>query len=198
MKLVGLTGEPGAGKSTFASVFAEHDVPVFYADDVAKEVLLQADFQKLACERWGEGFFADANLTIYKKIAQKIFNSNDEYNFVTNYVHGETIKIIKNRLKNLPQNTSFALIEIPLLFETKSQDWLDEVIYITASLEKRTEQNVARNWTREEILRREAKFMDKNFKIANSDIVLENTGTKEEWKGTAEKIFKSLEEKFSC
>ena len=198
MKLVGLTGDPGAGKSTFASVFEGHGVPVFYADNIAKEVLLEPNFLRLARERWGQDFFEDEKLSLYKKIADKIFNSNEEYDFVTNFVHGETIRIIKEKVQNLPKDTSFALIEIPLLFETKSQEWLDEVIYITASLEKRICQNATRNWTKEEIARREAKFLDRNFKIANSTIVLENTGTRENWIRVAEKVFESLEEKFKC
>ena len=198
MKLVGLTGEPGAGKSTFAHVFEKHGVPVFYADDVAKEILLLPEFQSLARKRWGQDFFADAILTIYKKIADKIFNLSDEYDFVTNFVHRETIRIIKEKIKCLPEDACFALIEIPLLFETKSDEWMDEVIYITASLEKRVCQNVTRHWTKEEIMRREAKFLDRDTKIAKSSIVLENIGTKEEWENMAEKILESLEEKFKC
>ncbi len=198
MKLVGLTGEAGAGKSTFAHVFEEHGVPVFYADDIAKEVLLEPAFQRLARERWGQDFFSDVILSVYKKIADKIFNSNEEYDFVTNFVHDKTIKIIKEKVQTLPKDTSFALIEIPLLFETNSQEWLDEVIYVTASLEKRVCQNVTRHWTKEEIMRREAKFLSRDFKIANSTIVLENKGTKEEWICVAEKTLKHLEEKFQC
>ncbi len=198
MKLVGLTGEAGAGKSTLAHVFEEHGVPVFYADDIAKEVLLDSEFQRLARERWGEDFFADVILSIYKKIAEKIFNSNDEYDFVTSYVHEKTIKTIKEKVQNLPKETSFALIEIPLLFETNSQEWLDEVIYVTASLDKRVCQNVTRHWTEEEIMRREAKFLRSDFKIANSSIVLENKGTMEEWICEAEKTLKCLEERFQC
>ena len=196
MKIIGLTGDPGAGKSTFAEVFTRCGVPVYSADEIAKDALACPAFRQKAIARWGKDFFLCDRATLYKKIADKIFNSLDEYDFVTSFSHSFTIETIKKSLSNLPSDTPLAVVELPLLFETNCQEWMDEVIYISASLEKRKERNKSRHWTEEEIARREAKFLPRSTRMAASSLVIENTGTAQEWQETAEKICHTLQEKF--
>ena len=79
MLTLGLTGDVGAGKSTLCSVWRSMGISVFDADTVAREMWRSEDVQKKACFRWGDDFFDGEWKSVLKKIADKIFNSKEEY-----------------------------------------------------------------------------------------------------------------------
>ena len=187
MLILGLTGDVGAGKSTICRVWKSMGASVFDADSVARDMWKSEEVQKKACARWGDDFFSGEWRCVLKKIADKIFGSEEEYSFASSLLHKATIK----ELKNLAANAGgLVILEIPLLYECGEESMFDGVIYASASLEKRAERNVSRGWNKSEIMRRENRLMDRAEKIRRSDWVLENDGTADEWEEKAVKLGK--------
>lgn len=150
------------------------------ADAVAKKQWDDPDVRCRAAVRWGADFFIGDKKDIYTKIAARIFGNEAEYKFATELIHEATFKEIK---RIIAQSSGWVALEIPLLFESGHYQWLDYIVYASATYEKRVERNRSRGWDEKEMTRRENWFMPREEKISRSDFVLENDGTIEEWEG---------------
>lgn len=184
MLIIGLTGDVGAGKSTLCRLWREMGAEIFDTDTIAREMWKKEEIQRDAKARWGEDFFDGEWKMVLGKIADKIFNSREEYNFAASLLHNAAIAELKELV--FKSKAPWVVAEIPLLYECGVPDWLDGVVYVSAPLEKRVERNAVRNWNKEEILRRESHLLTRDEKIRRADWVLENTGTADVWeaKGT--------------
>ncbi len=187
MLTVGLTGDVGAGKSTLAKVWEEMGATVINADKIAREMWKLPDIREKASERWGRDFFEAELGSVFAKIAAKIFSDEKEYMFVSDLIHPATISAIENSVRS---SDGWIVVEIPLLFECGRPNWMDYVVYVSAPVEKRSERNMSRGWDENEIKRRESRLMPREVKMAMSDWVLENTGSKEEWETKARDLGK--------
>lgn len=192
MLIIGLTGDVGAGKSTLSREWKKMGATVYDADTVARSMWKLPEIRKLAEERWGKGFFKGKSSVVFSKIANKIFNDDEEYKFVSELLHKRTMVELKRLIKN---SEGLVVVEIPLLYECESADWFDGIVYVSASIENRVKRNAARNWNEEEVLRRESKLLSRKEKISRADWVLENTGTLKEWKKKARELGKEFLEK---
>lgn len=186
MKIIlGITGDVGSGKSTLCKTWKEMGAHVLDADRVAKNLWFRKTIQKRASKRWGDNFFECDKVELMKKIADKIFNDEEEYKFATKLLHKITISELKTRAKR--SKSQWIVVEIPLLFECGRPDWIDKVVYVTADVKKRAVRNVSRGWNIDELLRREEKLISTDEKLKQADLVLENNGTYEEWIETVRK-----------
>lgn len=189
MLTIGLTGDVGAGKSTLSRVLKKMGATVIDADSVARNLWKLSEVRKTAEKRWGKDFFKDKSSVVYSKIANIIFNNEDEYDFVTKLLHKRTLEELKILID---ESDGLVIVEIPLLFECDISDWFDGIIYVTAEIDKRSELIARRNWNMEEVLRREAKMMPRGEKISRSDWILENKGSLKEWKAKSKELGKLL------
>ena len=191
MLIIGLTGDVGAGKSTLCKAWAAQGALIIDSDQIAKNMWALPAVQKKAKKRWGEDFFDEDIKKVYAKIADKIFASDEEYEFVSKLLYAPTTKEIQKQLKRAKKH-SWAVVEMPLLFERGAQNLFDIVVYAAATLKKREERNCARNWTKTELKRRQAKFLPRKDKMAACDLVLQNAGTQDAWCEKAEKAGKKF------
>lgn len=189
MLTIGLTGDVGAGKSTLSRVLKRMGATVLDADKIARDLWKLPEVQKLAEERWGEGFFKGRRKKIHSKIANIIFNDEKEYEFASRLLHERTFDELKSLIES---SKGVVVVEMPLLFECGVADWFDDIIYVTSEMEKRKELIAKRKWDIKEVERREAKMLPREEKISQSDWVLENNGTLKEWKKRAKELGKTL------
>ena len=87
MKIVGLTGNIGSGKSTVSKVLIEMGYPVFNADEQAKSILendsiLHHELQSL----FGNDIFHE-NKPDRKKMAALVFNDNSKLQQLNSLIH---------------------------------------------------------------------------------------------------------------
>ena len=75
MLKVGITGNIGGGKTTVCKVFEVLGIPVFYADDAAKQVMVKDDIliDAIRTAFGSESYFEDSSLN-RKHIAGIVFN----------------------------------------------------------------------------------------------------------------------------
>ena len=173
MKIVGLTGGIGSGKSTVARMFELLNVPVYYADLEAKKLLNESDTIKDGMRQlFGENAYVD-NVLNRAYIAEIVFKDKEKLNALNDLIHP---KVQNHFLKWVAeQRTPYIIQENPLIFEKQQQDVFDKIITVTADKELRIERVMARDSvSKDQVLDRMANQMEDREKIASADYVISN------------------------
>jgi len=177
MKLIGLTGGIGSGKSTIARMFEELGVPVYYADQEAKKLMHSSIIKNKLISLFGKESYKNDELnTAY--IANIVFKDKNKLNELNKIVHPEVKKHFRNWIKK--QNTAYVIQENAIIFESKNQNDFDFIIAVTAPMELKIERVINRDHTsKESVVARMDNQLDDAFKIKNSNYVIHNTDLKQ-------------------
>jgi len=178
MLKIGITGGIGSGKTTVSKVFEVLSVPVFYADDHAKRVMVEDDILVTAIKKefGSEAYFAEGSLN-RKYIANVVFNDSAKLEKLNAIVHPATFRAFDTWLAQVG-DVPYILKEAALLFEASSYKLCDKAIMVYAPLEVRVNRVVQRDdISREEVLSRNAKQMSDEEKIKLADYTIINNDT---------------------
>lgn len=176
--VVGLTGGIGSGKTTVAKLFVELGIPVYFADDEAKKLMVKSPVIKRKIRKvFGEESYVDGELN-RPFIAAEVFNDKFKLQKINAIVHPEVAKHFKHWVKQ--QTTAYVIQENAILYESNSRSRFDYVIAVTAPQEIRLERAMLRDGTtEEEILARISNQMPDEDKVKLSDFVINNIDLKD-------------------
>ncbi len=178
MLKIGITGNIGGGKTTVSKIFEILGIPVFYADDAAKKVMVEDPILINALkEAFGsEAYFNDGSLK-RKHIASIVFNDDIQLAKLNSIVHPAVFRAFDNwtvQIKGAP----YVMKEAALLFESTSYKMCDYSVMVTAPLELRIARVMQRDGlTSEEIKSRDARQFPEEKKIQLADYVIRNDDT---------------------
>jgi dephospho-CoA kinase len=99
------------------------------------------------------------------------------------------VEIERRVRRSREKGDSWAVIEIPLLFETDTVPWVTAKVFVTASRETRLERCRERGWDEAEMRRRESFFLPSQERAARSDYVIRNDGDIETLKKAVMEIY---------
>ncbi|WP_340158769.1 dephospho-CoA kinase [uncultured Maribacter sp.] len=173
MKVVGLTGGIGSGKSTVSKMFLELGVPVYNSDERAKKLMnTSTEIKNQIIAFLGKESYHEEKLN-RAYIAKKVFNDTTLLAQLNAIVHPV---VREDFLKwTGEQEYCYVIQETALLFENNSQHLYDSIILVTAPKEERISRVVSRdNGTREQVIARMNNQMDDEEKLNLSDFVIEN------------------------
>jgi len=179
MKVCGLTGGVGMGKSTAARFFRERGAQIVDTDELARRLVqpgqpalaaIQSVFGKRVISLTGELNRAE--------LAQIVFADADARKKLEAILHPLIreqwfAQIEAWRGENYP----LAVVVIPLLFETRAESHFDKIICAACSTVAQRERLLARGWTPEQIEQRIAAQMPVEKKIARADFVIWTEGS---------------------
>jgi len=175
MLKIGITGNIGSGKTTVSKIFEVLGIPVFYADDEAKKVMIADEILIDAIKQtFGqESYFEDGSLN-RKHIADIVFNNEVELQKLNAITHPAVFRAFDNwvlQFKNVP----YVLKEAALLFESSSYQMCNKTIIVSAPLDLRVQRVMQRDgFTKAEVLSRDARQFSEEKKTRLSDYVIEN------------------------
>ena len=176
-KVIGLTGGIGSGKTTIANYFQEMGVPVYIADNGARNVMQSEDIVKQIKTTFGDDLFEN-NILNRAKLAEIVFNDKSKLEQLNNIVHPAVEKDFEVWLL---QHTNYAYViyEAAILFESGRYKECDVVITVTAPKELRIERVIKRdNTTREHVLSRMDMQWNDEKRISGSNFVINNDNLK--------------------
>lgn len=174
MKKIGLTGGIGAGKSTAAKLFEFLGVPVYYADDAAKELMnIDATIREKIISSFGNETYLD-NILQRKILAKKVFGNELEIQKINAIVHPVVFAHFDQwclERSHLP----YIVKEAALIFETILYQKLDKVIHVTAPEELRIARVMLRDGcSKQDVLDRIARQLGEEEKLKRADFILYN------------------------
>lgn len=196
MKIVGLTGGIGSGKSTFAKWFLEKNIPVYDSDKEAKDLINQNEEIKSKLKQsFGEKTYENGEYN-RKHVAELVFKNPEKLKKLNKIVHPAVFEHFQNWLKN--QTVDFVVKEAAILFESGSFKDCDSIISIISSVPIRVERIKKRDNSSEKQIkeRMENQWTDEQ-RIQHSDFVVENNSDLEHLKSEFEKVWKELQKRYS-
>ena len=142
MKIVGLTGSIGMGKSTTAKLFAEAGVPVYDADATV-HMIYQGEAAP-AIEAAFPGTTADGKVD-RAKLSAKVVHDPAAIQRLEQIVHPMLRGYHQKFLHDAEQaGAPVAVMDVPLLFETGGEKRVDAVVVVTTAPDVQRERILAR------------------------------------------------------
>lgn len=173
MKIVGLTGGIGSGKSTIAKMFADFGVPVYIADVEAKKLTNSSKIiRRRLIKLLGQNTYTALGLN-RKFVADKIFNDENLLKQVNEIIHPKVAAHFKKWVSK--QNSEYVIKEAAILFENGSYKSCDKVILVTAPKSVRIQRVLVRDKSSEpEIEQRINNQWSDAKKEKLADFIIEN------------------------
>lgn len=173
MLKIGITGGIGSGKSTVAKVFEVLGIPVYYADDAAKQLMNKDEnLKEKITKQFGNQVYTDGKLN-RTYLSEIVFNNPEKLALLNSLVHPATLKDAERWMQQ--QTTPYAIKEAALIFESGAQQHLDYVIGVTAPAPLRIHRTMQRDAiTREEVVARMDKQMDDTIKMKLCHFIIKN------------------------
>lgn len=184
MKIIGLTGGIGSGKTTVTHFFSELGVPIYIADVEAKRILATSKVvRRKVIALLGEASFTDG-MPNKKYIASQIFNNTTLLAKINAIIHPKVRSHFKRWVQK--QKGIYVIKEAAILFENGSYVDCDATILVTAPKEIRIKRVVQRDQvTPAEVAQRMQHQWEDRDKMALATYVIQNKTFEE----TKEQVF---------
>ena len=196
MKVIGLTGGTGSGKSVVSKSLAAAGAVIVDADKIAHEIILKGEpaYQEII-EYYGTGILDEEGNIIRKKLGEIVFNDKEKLAFLNQCTHKYITAEVKRQIAEAKdEGTATAIIvDAPLLLEAKLETVCDLVWVVYAEPEVRAQRVMARDGITYEL----AKARIANQKSweeykAAADAVIDNSKDLPYLEGQLNEILKTL------
>jgi len=178
---IGLTGGIGTGKSTVARYLAErYGLPILDADIYAREaVAVGSPILGAIAARYGPGAQLEDGSLDRRRIGEIVFHDPAERRWLEQQIHPYVRQRFHQALETLPEDATVVLA-IPLLFEAGLTGLVSEIWVVACPLAEQVARLKARDRLSDsQIVARIASQMDLEQKVAQADVVLDNSQTPE-------------------
>ncbi len=189
--LVALTGCLGCGKSTMLKIFRELGVRTISADEIVHELLESREVKEEIQRLFGPDVFLKDGKVDRKRLAQRIFSNQKEGEKLEGLLHPLVFRRIEKEYEEEPGRLMVA--EIPLLFETDTQNRFSKVITVYAPMEVAIKRLKSRGMTREDIEARLKSQIPIEKKVERSDFVIDNSRGLKEIRKQVQQVLEKLQ-----
>ena len=196
MKVIGLTGGIGSGKSTVSRFLAELGAVVIDADKVGHEAL------KPGTELWREVVTAFGRQTLTpdgdidrEKLGEIAFSNPDSLVRLNRIMHPRLYEVVKAQIEECRrQGTGVVVLEAPLLIEAGWTSLVDKIWVTVASeatvlrrLQERT------GLSEPESLARIRSQLASTERVRYADVTIDTDGELDELRARVEKLWRKLQ-----
>jgi dephospho-CoA kinase len=195
MKIIGLTGSIGMGKSTVARMFAEEGAPAFDSDASVHALYANGG----AAVPWVEAEFPGTvqdGVIDRVLLAQRVMDDPAAFKRLEQIVHPFVRQAqVDFAEEQREKGAEVIILDIPLLLETTGADLLDAVVVVSAPPDVQRARVLARpGMTPEKFERIFAKQMPDAEKRARADYVIDTGGSFDETRAQVRAVLDALRE----
>jgi dephospho-CoA kinase len=191
MRVLGLTGGIGSGKSMVAQMFARLGAVVIDADQVAREVVEpgQPALKEIAATFGPDVLLPDGRLD-RPKLASIIFTDPAERAKLDAITHPRIRTRMDELIKARRSGPGVLIVDIPLLYENKRTNSVEKVIVVWVDPQTQLRRIQDRDGLSAEAARRRiGAQMPLDEKRARADHVIDNSGGRQETQRQVEAIY---------
>ena len=194
MKLVGLTGGAGSGKSTVAGMLRERGAVVVDADEATHAVYEPGTpgFDAVVRE-FGPEFVSDGRID-RNKLGQLVFNDDDARKRLNAIVHPLVREwMARQTSEAVERGAQIVVQDVPLIFENSLQALFSHVILVYVPEEVQVERLVSgRGFTPERARSVIDAQMPIEAKRGLAQFVINNSGSVEDTRGQVEAVWREI------
>lgn len=193
MRIVGLTGGFGTGKSFVASLFRGLGAKIVDADRLGHRALKKgsAAYKKVVTAFGKKILKPDLSID-RRALGGVVFADRKKLSKLNRIVHPEIIGDIMKRICAVTKG-EILIVDAPLICETSVDGLMDILIVVKASKRKQMERCSKKfGMSKRDIRKRIACQMPLNRKIRMADYAVDNNGTKQDTKKQVRKIWREL------
>ena len=194
MKIIGLTGGIGSGKSTVSKILLSHKIPVYDSDSRAKYLMnFSLQLKNEIIKNFGKNSYINNQLD-KNYISDIIFNNKFKMKKINLLVHPFVYQDFNKWKKNI--FSKYVFFESALIFETGSYKSNDFNVLVVSDINERINRVVKRDCLNKKdvLIRIKNQWNDKK-KIPLSDYVIKNISFDQTEKEVC-KMIKKLNSKF--
>ncbi len=194
--IIGLTGGIGAGKSLVSRRLGELGACIIDADVIARQVVEpgRAAYRKIV-ERFGRKVLRPDGTIDRKTLAKEVFRDSQARSDLEAITHPQILKTIRRLAdRSLEENPrGVVVIDAPLLIEAGLHRQVDQVWVVTAGVEQRLNRVAQRDKiSKDQIKRRMEAQIDEAERLAFADVVIDNSGSREETIDQVDRLWKKI------
>lgn len=190
MIVLGLTGGVGMGKSTAATLLRRRGLPVVDTDDLARQVVEpgQPALEEIRAA-FGESLIGPEGQLRRGDLARLVFSKEEARKKLEQILHPRIRQLWHDQVQTWrDEGHNFAVVVIPLLFETGAEKELDRTICVACSAATQRQRLAPRGWSAEQIEQRIRAQLPIEQKLAKADFVIWTEGTMEVHEAQLERV----------
>ena len=179
MKVIGITGSSGSGKSTITKILSEElEAKIINADEVVKQMQEKdSEYYRKIVDLFGANILQEDGSLNRKKIAEIIFRDENKKEKLDKLTFKYVVEEIRQQVEKAKEE--YIIIDAPLLIESGLNKICNIVIAVISKKQEQIKRICKRDNIEESIakLRLEAQ-RDNEFYKTNADYIVENNGGK--------------------
>jgi dephospho-CoA kinase len=179
MKLLGLTGGVGMGKSACSDLLRARGLPLVDTDELARRVVEPGQPALAEVRRlFGPEVFAPHGELNREELGRRVFADPIARKQLEQILHPRIRELWHEQVEAWRQESRpLAVVVIPLLFETHAEKEFDATICVACSAATQRQRLLARGWSSEQIQQRIAAQWPIEKKIAQATFVIWSEGS---------------------
>ena len=183
--VVGILGGIGSGKSTVVRQVKDLRLQIIDADRIGHDLLSAPEILDQLRAAFDSSIFDDTREVIRPRLAQVVFGETAEHanalSRLNQSIHPAIRQEIQRQILSVPPGIDALIIDAALLLEAGWADQCSALVFIETPQVQRIERvKTNRNWTADELCRREQTQLPVSEKRSRCDYVVDNSGSPEQ------------------